>query len=84
MKLTRQASIKPQSINEQERTVEVIFATEKPVLRHSISGTYWEKMLVTPETTDLSRLKSGHAPILNNHRSEKLEDQILEDSFFLR
>ena len=68
----RSIEIKPASINEQERTVDVVFATEKPVFRTG----YWEKMLVTPETTDLKRLKSGHAPILNNHRSESLEDQI--------
>ena len=48
MKLTRQASIKPQSINEQERTVEVIFATEKPVIfidtEPKVNNINWKKI----------------------------------------
>ena len=72
----RSFDIKPNSINESERTAEVIFATEKPVLRTYIGGSYWEKMLVSPETMDLTRFKSGNAPILNNHKSNSLEDQI--------
>ena len=72
----RSIEVKPKTIDEENRTVQVVFATEQPVFRNSFSGSYWEKMLVNSDSINLTRLKSGQAPILNNHRAETLEDQI--------
>lgn len=62
------ALVVPGSLNEDERTVEVTWATNTRVLRHSwqLDGYYWEELVVSRAACDLTRLNAG-APFLNAH-----------------
>lgn len=65
------AQFQPNTFNEKERTVDVIFATETmDVERYDyMNGNYFiEQLICTPETVDLSRINAG-APFLDNHIS---------------
>ncbi|MCK0197749.1 HK97 family phage prohead protease [Ancylobacter sp. 6x-1] len=58
----RAASFDPAS-----NTIEVVFATETPVLRVVPDGsTYWEVLSCQPGAVDLTRLNAG-APLLDSH-----------------
>lgn len=63
------AAFKPDTFNEENRTIEVIFATETAVRMYD-----WERetmvdevLICTSEAGDLTRLNNG-APLLDNHR----------------
>lgn len=56
----------PDTFNEEERTVEVVFATESPVRRMTWDGPVDEILVVDPQSCDLSRFNNG-ANILDNH-----------------
>ena len=63
------AAFKPETFNEENRTVEVVFATETAVRLYD-----WERetmvdevLICTSDAGDLSRLNNG-APLLDNHR----------------
>ena len=54
------------SINESDRTVELSFASEEPVIR-TIEGEFYNEIrLCSPENVDLNRLNDG-APVLVEH-----------------
>jgi phage head maturation protease len=63
------ASIVPDSVNEAERTVEVVFATDSPVTRHGWTGKWIEKLSIKPEHMRMDRLNGGVVPLLDNHNS---------------
>lgn len=65
--LTRTAQIVPSSLNEEARTVDVVWTTGARVLRQSWDGPYIEELIVSREAVDLQRLNAG-APLLNGHR----------------
>lgn len=65
--LTRTAQIVPSSLNEDARTVDVVWTTGARVLRHTWEGPYIEELIVSREAVDLQRLNAG-APLLNAHR----------------
>lgn len=58
----------PSSLNEESRTVDVVFATDTPVLRYSwMREEYYEEVL-DMNGADLSRAVRG-LPVLNNHET---------------
>lgn len=62
------AEIVPSSIDEEKRTIEVVFGTEALVRRYSWSkGTYLEQLSFNPSHVNMKRLQSGTAPFLDNH-----------------
>lgn len=67
----------PGSVNEETRTVEVKWYTGARVERYSWSeGTYLLELSMDPKHVDMSRLKSGTAPLLNAHNSWSLSSII--------
>lgn len=64
-RLTRQATILPKTLNDEMRTVDVIWTTGAPVLRGYFQQ-YWEKLSLDPKAVRLKRLNNG-APLLNAH-----------------
>lgn len=63
------------SIDEENRTAEIVWSTGARVRRG-----YWdphmEELSMKPKHIRMDRLKSGNAPLLNSHRSGDLNDQI--------
>lgn len=64
-------------IDADKRTVEVVFATETPVLRHRYEG--WDRVVefdeiltISKSAIDFTRLNAG-APVLDNHRRGDLK-----------
>ncbi|MBO6522164.1 MAG: Mu-like prophage major head subunit gpT family protein [Rhodospirillales bacterium] len=70
--ITRRASFKPQSVNTEERTVEVIWSTGAAVKRRDFDGAYIEKLSLDPKAVDLSRLNG--ASVLDAHRQSAVRD----------
>lgn len=70
----RFATVAPASLDEAKRTVEVVFATGAPVRRFDMAGVYQERLAMTEEAADLSRLQGGS--VLNGHRRQDLRDQL--------
>jgi len=63
--LTRGALI-PETVDEEARTIDVIFATSAGVVRQGRTGGYVERLSVDNDAMDLRRLNAG-APLLNAH-----------------
>lgn len=61
------------SIDEKARTIDVVFATETPVLRRNWDGTYYEVLDCNPASVRMDRLNAG-APVLNNHSRYSVTD----------
>lgn len=74
---TRAASFAPESVNEEKRTVEVVWTTGAKVRRYSwMTGTsYDEELVLGRSNVRLDRLNSG-APLLNTHNDYDLNDII--------
>ncbi|MSU91999.1 peptidase U35 [Rhodobacteraceae bacterium 2CG4] len=70
--LTRRASLKPQTVNVEERNVEVVWSTGAPVRRRDMAGPYIERLSLAPEAVDLSRLEG--ASVLDAHRQTAVRD----------
>ena len=70
--LTRRASFKPQTVNVEERNVEVVWSTGAPVRRRDMAGHYIERLSLAPEAVDLSRLEG--ASVLDAHRQTAVRD----------
>lgn len=65
-----QGSIKPSTWNAENRTLDVEFASEYPVLRYSWSNDeyYMEILSMTEEAADFARFVSGAVPVQKDHR----------------
>jgi phage head maturation protease len=63
-KQTTRAEFTPGSYNEEARSIEVVFATDTPVLRYSWDGPFYEVLDMAGHMTDRS---AGSLPVLNNH-----------------
>ena len=61
------AAFVPSTLNEEDRTMELIFGTETPYLRSGWNGNYNEVLSFAPEHVRMDRLNSGAAPLLDNH-----------------
>lgn len=69
--LSRSAPIAPSSWNRQERTFEVVFATETPVERRDARGKYFEVLSISG-----MRVLSASLPVLDSHARGSLSSQI--------
>jgi phage head maturation protease len=70
--LTRRASFAPQTWNEAERTVEVVWSTGAPVQRADMRGPFAEVLDMSPAAVDLNRFDG--APVLDAHRQSSTRD----------
>ena len=64
--LMMRAMFEPSTLNDEERTVEVTFATDALVLMRDWDGKFYEELSFDPKHIRLDRLNAG-APLLNNH-----------------
>lgn len=64
-RLSRQATILPKTLNDETRTVDVVWTTGAAVLRGYFQQ-YWEKLSLDPKSVRLKRINNG-APLLNAH-----------------
>lgn len=69
------AAVAENSFNEQDNTVEIVFATETEVPRRSWDGKFLEVLDCNPKSVRLERLNNG-GPVLNNHSRWDLSSQI--------
>lgn len=73
---TRRASFKPgSSVNEERRTVDLVWTTGAKVFRQSWEGPFYEELSLDPKHVDLRRLNSG-APFLANHDGSSVADTL--------
>lgn len=63
------------TVNDEARTVELIWSTGFKGMRSGWDGNYLEELSMKPEHVDMSRLTSG-APLLDSHKSWELKDVI--------
>lgn len=70
--LTRAATVAPSTVNEAERTVEVVWSTGAPVRRRDMEGPFIERLSLDPAHVDLSRLKG--ASVLDAHRQAEIRN----------
>jgi HK97 family phage prohead protease len=63
-KQATRAQFRSETFNNESRTVEVTFATDKPVLRYSWDGPFYEVLDMAGHQTNRSK---GSLPVLNNH-----------------
>ena len=74
--LQARAMFAPETINVEERTVELVWSTGAPVKRSSWSrGDYIEELSMAPKAVRLDRLNAG-AALLDAHESFSLRSQI--------
>ncbi|WP_333710367.1 prohead protease/major capsid protein fusion protein [Malikia spinosa] len=73
----RQAAFQPATLNEADRTVELVWTTGASVRRMDFwtGRAYYEELSLDPEHIDLTRLNNG-APLLNSHSASDLVDVI--------
>jgi hypothetical protein len=67
--------IKPDSLKEETRTVDITFSTGARGRRNSIFGSYYEELEISEKAIDLTRLNSG-GPVLAAHDSSDLDKVI--------
>lgn len=68
--LTMRADVVPESLNEEARTVDVVWTTGAMVKRYDwFDGPYMEELSTQPKHVRMDRLKSGRAPVLLGHNS---------------
>lgn len=69
-RLWARADVVPESINEEARTVEVVWTTGARVKRYSwFDGPWYEELSTDPAHVRMARLASGRAPVLLQHNS---------------
>jgi HK97 family phage prohead protease len=71
--LAVRAAVQPSSLDEEARTVEVVFSTGADVLRYDWGRRqyYYQRLRIDGDSINLSRLLSG-APVLDTHSAWKL------------
>lgn len=76
--VTREMMIRADTVNEEARTVDVVWSTGAPVRRRDWwSGTtFIETLNLDPAAVRLDRLNSGGAPVLPNHDAWDVDDQL--------
>lgn len=68
--LSFRAAVEPSSIDEENRTVDIVWTTGAAVLRSSYwDGDYYEELSLDPKHVRMGRLESGTTPLLDSHRS---------------
>lgn len=75
--LQLRAEVAPDTVNEEDRTVDIIWTTGARVLRSSWDiGSFWEELSLDPKHVNMERIDSGAAPLLNTHSQWDLRDVI--------
>ncbi len=75
--LELRAEIDPATVDEQGRTVDLIWTTGSRVMRGGFfSEPFFEELSLDPKHVRMGRLTSGAAPLLNAHSSYRLSDVI--------
>jgi HK97 family phage prohead protease len=69
---TRALDFRPASADDEARTVELVAATGEGVRREDFEGPFVERLSVTAQAVDLSRVEG--MPLLDNHKRVGLED----------
>lgn len=68
--LSMRADVVPSSLNEDARTVEVVWSTGARVKRYDwFDGPFLEELSMDPKHVRMGRLESGRAPVLLQHNS---------------
>lgn len=71
--LSMRAALAPASLNEEARTVDVVWTTGERVKRSSWwDGDFYEELSLDPAHVRMGRLESGTAPFLANHDSRDI------------
>jgi HK97 family phage prohead protease len=73
--LSMRATVVPDSLDEETRSVELVWTTGARVMR-GFWERYWEELSVAPKHVRMDRLKSGTAPLLNAHDGYSLRGVI--------
>ena len=71
--LQTRAMFAPETVDAEERTVEVTWTTGASVARRGMEGDFLEELSMSPEAIRMDRLNSG-APLLNSHSAADLSD----------
>jgi HK97 family phage prohead protease len=75
--LELRATIATDTVDEENRTVEIIWTTGARVLRASWDiGAFWEELSLESKHVRMDRIDSGAAPLLNTHSQWDLRDVI--------
>jgi len=61
------ADFSPGSLNAENRTIDLVWATGAKGLRSGWDGKFYEELSMDPAHVDMSRLTSGNAPLLDAH-----------------
>jgi hypothetical protein len=67
------AQLSEGSLNEETRTVEMVWTTGSKGLRHTFFGSYYEELSLDPNAVNLSRLADGTHPLLAAHNDRSLD-----------
>ncbi|MBQ8465722.1 MAG: HK97 family phage prohead protease [Alphaproteobacteria bacterium] len=67
--LKRRAFVAPESVNAEERTIEIVWTTGARATQWSFEGSYIEELEVSEKAINMERLNSGNAPFLSMHAS---------------
>lgn len=67
------ATVKEDSLSEENRTVELVWTTGAKGLRSYWGEQYYEELSLSPEHVDLSRLNDGSHPLLAAHNDRDLD-----------
>ncbi len=70
----RAFDFKPASVDEKNRTIELIASTGADVLRQDMEGTFLERLLTSTASIDMSR--ADGMPLLDSHRQDGLDKQL--------
>lgn len=68
--LQTRAEFRPATLDRKQRTVELILSTGAPVQRMGIDGPFTERLRISAEAVDLSRLP---VPLLDGHRQDGVD-----------
>ncbi|MBL8908033.1 MAG: Mu-like prophage major head subunit gpT family protein [Rhizobiales bacterium] len=68
---TRALTFAPQSVDDKERTVELVASTGEGVLRADLDGPFIERPVISKDSVDTSRVDG--MPVLDSHRQDGLD-----------
>jgi HK97 family phage prohead protease len=71
--LARSASFRPETVNQDDRTVELVWSDGGPPVLRGFWDQFYEKLSMDPKHVRMGRLQSGNASLLNSHDSFSLD-----------
>lgn len=73
-RVTLQGEFQPETLNADNRTIDLVWYTGARVERFSWDGMYYLELSMDPTHVKMDRLASGRAPLLNSHSEWSLGD----------